>query len=117
MQRACPERAWGKSTECHEFQDFSGCFQGVFRVFSGCFRGVFGVFSVFSGVFGCFRGVSRVFLGVFGVFSGSATCVFRVFSGCFSLCPFRTCPLDPFRRVREGWRVRVSLFPYYITGT
>ena len=27
-----------KGTECPEFQDFSGCFQGVFRVFSGYFR-------------------------------------------------------------------------------
>ena len=49
VQRAYPERAQGKSTECHEFQDFSGSFHGVFRVFSGYF---WGVSCVFQGVFG-----------------------------------------------------------------
>ena len=56
VQRAYPQTALGRSTECREFPDFSGCFLGVFWVFSGSFR---------------------------------------VLSGCFSLCPFRVCPLDP----------------------
>ena len=35
-----------KSTECQEFQDFSGCFQGVFREFQGIFRVFSGCFSL-----------------------------------------------------------------------
>ena len=38
---------------------------------------------------------SRSFQGVFRVFSSN----FRVFSGCFSLCPFWVCSLDPFKFV------------------
>ena len=39
-----------------------------------------------------------MFSGYFQGVSG----FFRVFSGCFSLCPFRVCPLDPFKfRVAE----------------
>ena len=48
--------------------NFSGCFQGVFRVFSGSFQGVSG----------CFH--QGVFIRVFS-------------SGFFSLCPFRVCSL------------------------
>ena len=47
VQRAYPQRASGKSTECHKFPDVSGCFQVVFRVFSGSFRELQGVFRVF----------------------------------------------------------------------
>ena len=59
-------------------------FQGVFGVFSGVFRyfpGVSGFFRVFSGCFRVFSGILREF---------------QDFSGCFSPCPFRVCPLDPF---------------------
>ena len=50
------------------FRDFSGYFQGVFRVISGSFTE--------------FQGTSRVFSGCFRMF-------FIVFSGCFFPCPFR----------------------------
>ena len=33
-QRAWPQRAQGKGTENHEFQDIFRVFQGIFRVFS-----------------------------------------------------------------------------------
>ena len=47
-----------------------------------------------SWISGYVQGVFRLFSGHFQAVSGYFQGIFRVFSGCFSLCPFRVCPLD-----------------------